>query len=702
MKKTFNRLLAATVAIPVALGQILAISANAAEDPAALQVTADQLLKVNAETGFPESPAGDTITYTVASDWNKTLGEKLTSAAADKTITLNAKDVVASINSTNYYAELLKDIVNASSDPTATVKDGVVTISGTANLDSYLAPQLADKLAGMDGYENVTLDTSILKNVAYTATINTDLENKKADAALTFTADGVDYTVSTATKYMQAVYDNLEAQIVAAVDQKVKKLAADTGLTEDEVRASADYDIAGDLAKLQAETDKLSSKIDAVNKKLDAAQSLTVAEKSYDSADAALAAALNYAVKKGVASAANVPNTVDGLAAKYGSAFDKGVASVNSSLKDAGVNVELAVSASDVAALAKSATKVTVAANAGDYTADLEIADAEYDAVVAYVEAQVAEKLPDKEVASVETVKTVKVEGSAKGSASFDVVRDVTVVLKDKTTTTTSTSETSGTTTSSGDTTVSTETTVSTDTTASSNTSDSTETSVSTDTTASSGSGSDTNTDTKTLPSNVSSVEVKLVDAKTASNVYLSSEESFDLAGLVESVTLYLEDGTTDETYAPADVLEFAETPASVYETVDKEAGVGKVYFEGTVALNYKGEDDITIDAAPTVAVALKGDTNLDGIVDSKDATEILTYAALYGVGQEPFFPTTKEASDLVTKLDYLVSDIDTESKAGVVEDGVSVIDSKDATYLLTYAALAGVGQDKEWAEIVK
>lgn len=34
MKKTFNRLLAATVAIPVALGQILAISANAAEAPA--------------------------------------------------------------------------------------------------------------------------------------------------------------------------------------------------------------------------------------------------------------------------------------------------------------------------------------------------------------------------------------------------------------------------------------------------------------------------------------------------------------------------------------------------------------------------------------------------------------------------------------------------------------------------------------------
>ncbi len=685
MKKTFNRLLAATVAIPVALGQILAISANAAEDPAALQVTTEQLLKVSAETGFPESPAGDTITYTVASDWNKTLGEKLTSAAADKTITLNAKDIVASINSTSYYAELLKDIVSASSDPTATVKDGVVTISGTADLDSYLAPQLAEKLAGMDGYENVTLDTSILKNIAYTATITTDLENKKADAALTFTADGKDYTVSTAVDYMQAVYESLEAQIIAAVDQKVKDLAKEYGITEDEVRANADFDIEGDLAKLQAETDKLSSKIAAVNKKLDAAQTLTVAEKSYDSADAALAAALNYAVKKSIASAANVPNTVDGLAAKYGSAFDKSVASVNSSLKDAGVNVELAVSASDVAAVAESATKVTVAANAGNYTAELEIADAEYDAVVTYVKAQVAEKLPEKEVASVETVKTVKVEGSAKGSAAFDVVRDVTVVLKDKTTTTTSTSDTTTTSSDTTGSTVSTETTVSTDTTTSGDTGSST-----------------TSTESKPLPTNVSSVEVKLVDAKTASNVYLSSEESFDLAGLVESVTLYLEDGTTDESYAPADVLEFAETPASVYETVDKEAGAGKVYFEGTVALNYKGEGDITIDAAPTVAVALKGDTNLDGTVDSKDAAEILTYAALYGVGQEPFFPTTKDASDLVSKLDYLVSDIDTESKAGAVEEGVSVIDSKDATYLLTYAALAGVGQDKEWAEIVK
>ena len=72
---------------------------------------------------------------------------------------------------------------------------------------------------------------------------------------------------------------------------------------------------------------------------------------------------------------------------------------------------------------------------------------AEYDAVVAYVKAEVAksDKLANKEVESVETTKTVTVKGAAAGTASFNVERDVVVVLKDKETTT-STSETTDTT----------------------------------------------------------------------------------------------------------------------------------------------------------------------------------------------------------------------------------------------------------------
>ena len=753
MKKTFNRLLAATVAIPVALGQVLAISANAAEAPAALKVTADKLLKVEPATGFPEtvSADADTITYTVESDWNTTLAKQLNTETSNKTVTVDAKKFVAGINSANYYVELLKKAVNASENPTATVKDGVVTISGTADF-SAATDKLAEKLDTLDGYEGFTLDTSILTGVAYTATIKTDFANSKSvDADLSFTANGKTYGVSTATEYANDVYTNLADQVTAAVDQKVKELAAKYNMTEDEVRANADFDIAGDVAALKAETDKLSADIAKAQKKYDSFKNLTKAAKSYDSADAALAAAVNY-LAKNVAAAANQPKTVDGMVAKYGANFDNGVASVNSSLKDAGVNVEIAVSSADVAALLKSATKVTIGAAAGTYTAELEITDAEKAEVEKYVEEQVAEKLPEKTVVSVDTVKTVTVSGAADGVAAFDVTRDVTVVLKDKDTTTTTTTTTgdSGTTTTdasgattdvsgattdvsgattdvsgattdvsgattdvsgattdvsgattdvsgattdvSGDTTdVSSETT-----TVSSDTTD-----VSGDTTTD---GSETTTDgsgttTETLPTGVSSVEVKTVDAETAENIYLSDEESFNVAGLIESVTLHLENGE-DVTVDPATAIDFEMTPAEAYETVTEKTA-GKVYFDGEVGLKYKGEEEVELTDTVKVAVALKGDTTLDGKVDATDLFETAYYVALQGAGKAPIFDTVKNGTALESKLAYLASDIDTESKAGEnTEDGK--LDATDMLYTAVYQAYNGAGKYIDWAEAIK
>ncbi len=718
MKKTFNRLLAATVAIPVALGQVLAISANAAEAPAALKVTADKLLKVEPATGFPEtvSADADTITYTVESDWNTTLAKQLNTETSNKTVTVDAKKFVAGINSANYYVELLKKAVDASENPTATVKDGVVTISGTADF-SAVTDKLAEKLDTLDGYEGFTLDTSILTGVAYTATIKTDFANSKSiDADLSFTANGKTYGVSTATEYANDVYTNLAGQVTAAVDQKVKELAAKYNMTEDEVRANADFDIAGDVAALKAETDKLSADIAKAQKKYDSFKNLTKTAKSYDSADAALAAAVNY-LSKNVAAAANQPKTVDGMVAKYGANFDNGVASVNSSLKDAGVNVEIAVSSADVAALLKSATKVTIGAAAGTYTAELEITDAEKAEVEKYVEEQVAEKLPEKTVVSVDTVKTVTVSGAADGVAAFDVTRDVTVVLKDKdttTTTTTTTGDSSTTTTDasgattdvsgattdvsgattdvSGDTTdVSSETT-----TVSSDTTD-----VSGDTTTD---GSETTTDgsgttTETLPTGVSSVEVKTVDAETAENIYLSDEESFNVAGLIESVTLHLENGE-DVTVDPATAIDFEMTPAEAYETVTEKTA-GKVYFDGEVGLKYKGEEKVEITDTVKVAVALKGDTTLDGKVDATDLFETAYYVALQGAGKAPIFDTVKNGTALESKLAYLASDIDTESKAGEnTEDGK--LDATDMLYTAVYQAYNGAGKHIDWAEAIK
>ena len=728
MKKTFNRLLAATVAIPVALGQVLAISANAAEAPAALKVTADKLLKVEPATGFPEtvSADADTITYTVESDWNTTLAKQLNTETSNKTVTVDAKKFVAGINSANYYVELLKKAVDASENPTATVKDGVVTISGTADF-SAATDKLAEKLDTLDGYEGFTLDTSILTGVAYTATIKTDFANSKSvDADLSFTANGKTYGVSTATEYANDVYTNLAGQVTAAVDQKVKELAAKYNMTEDEVRANADFDIAGDVAALKAETDKLSADIAKAQKKYDSFKNLTKAAKSYDSADAALAAAVNY-LSKNVAAAANQPKTVDGMVAKYGANFDNGVASVNSSLKDAGVNVEIAVSSADVAALLKSATKVTIGAAAGTYTAELEITDAEKAEVEKYVEEQVAEKLPEKTVVSVDTVKTVTVSGAADGVAAFDVTRDVTVVLKDKDTTTTDVSTTttdgSATTTDASATTTDGSATTTdgsaTTTDASATTTDGSATTTDASATTTDGSAttttdaSDTTTDngsnttttdgsgttTETLPTGVSSVEVKTVDAETAENIYLSDEESFNVAGLIESVTLHLENGE-DVTVDPATAIDFEMTPAEAYETVTEKTA-GKVYFDGEVGLKYKGEEEVEITDTVKVAVALKGDTTLDGKVDATDLFETAYYVALQGAGKTPIFDTVKNGTALESKLAYLASDIDTESKAGEnTEDGK--LDATDMLYTAVYQAYNGAGNHIDWAEAIK
>lgn len=261
MKKTFNRLLAATVAIPVALGQILAISATAANDRD-FTVTTNDILKIDpTQYDFPaDKVTADTTEFSFeqVSTWNEYISEQLNKVDG-KTLNIDAKAIVGSLNSANYYASLLKDFVNASENPTATVEGSTITIAGEANFADYLAPELEEKFASMEGYENVKLNTSVLEGVTYTAVIKADLDNKSVSTEMTFTAGGKDYTVETAPDYLTVVYDDLSAQVDKAVADKVAALAEEYGITEEEVLDNADFDIAGDKAALKAVTDKLSA-----------------------------------------------------------------------------------------------------------------------------------------------------------------------------------------------------------------------------------------------------------------------------------------------------------------------------------------------------------------------------------------------------------------------------------------------------------
>ncbi|MBR6616567.1 MAG: hypothetical protein IKL00_01685 [Oscillospiraceae bacterium] len=74
-------------------------------------------------------------------------------------------------------------------------------------------------------------------------------------------------------------------------------------------------------------------------------------------------------------------------------------------------------------------------------------------------------------------------------------------------------------------------------------------------------------------------------------------------------------------------------------------------------------------------------------MVDSKDAAQILVYAAKVGAGESGTLQESpeKEAAALS------VSDIDKNGE----------INSTDAAYILTYAAMAGSGKDADWDAIV-
>lgn len=655
--KNFNRVLAAAVAVPVALGQVLAISASAFNG-AVTEVTTADVKYVKPDINFPTSVDKDatTITFTQESNWNEVLNSKLASADG-KTFTVDAKAVANTLGG-SYYASLIKDVVNASENPTAEVSGSNVTITGTADFSSYVVPDLKAKFAEQ-GYGDLELNTDNMK-ASYTASVKADLANaKEAALELTLTAGGKTYTTTTVADYLDAIYDDLSAQLT--------KIVADKGVSAEDAAELAN--IGGDIKNKAA----------GLRDKIKLVQDANFAAKSYDTADQVVAAAINYAVKNNIASAAKLPNTVDGLAAKYGTTFDTAVDSLNKSLADADVNVKISVTASDLANLAKDGSDFTVAAAGGTYTVEFTIPDEEAAAVEEYAKAEVAKLNLDKTVKEVNTKKTVSATVSTDGVVGFDVDRAVEVVLEDKATTTTTT------------------------------TTEDPDNPVTTTTT----------TTPAVDPSAVDSIAVETVAAEASNGVYFSKDKAFNASDLISAVKLTLKDGSEtvyDDAASIDAYIGFKSTPGEVYKTVvdanaklaDKEK-VGKIYYQGGVDIYYttgvEGSDTIAIDTKPEVAVALKGDTNLNGKVDNDDALQTLTYYSNVNAGaKDVAFTATAKTNALLEKLVYFVSDVDTESKLGT-DSKDKLITNDDALFILTYYAqqYAGNKDDEEtlWTDVL-
>ncbi|WP_302587513.1 hypothetical protein [uncultured Ruminococcus sp.] len=618
--KKFNRVLAAAIAVPVAMGQVLAISSSAAVKPDAAQITADKLLYVNPESEIKDGKQ--------VSDWNTRMAGYVKDVNGEYSV--DAKSIVEGLSGTGKYTSLVKDIVSASANPTLTVKDGVFTVSGDADLSAYMVPQIQDKLneLGVD----YTVDASILK-VHYSFVVSTDLENSKeatVTGSITNDKNNTAYTVSAFDEYLNAVVADLSAQVQAAVP------AADVAQFSKILgEAAANYSSYTELTKAIA--------------------AKSFEETSYANADAVVAAIVDFAAKNGFESAASKPKTVDGLVAAYGSYFDKGISAVNDVLTQSDANVKLSISAADVAAVLNEGTNFKASATNGAYDLTFEIPDAEQDAVKAYV----AKQNPDKEFVSFDTVKEVEVTFATTGTVSFDVTRTVTYELKDKETTTTTTSDTNTTTT--------------------------TTTSGSGETTTTSGTGeTTTTTSTDIIPMK----DIESISVEVGEGVYNSEETSFDASELIVSAVATLKDGTTKD--LDASYFGFLQTPADVYTAP---------YYKGTVDIYYVGDADKTaLEDKPTVAVAMKGDTQLDGDVDMDDAFDTLQYYSSSAAGKTVTF--TDGSDELLEKLAFYVSDIDTESKAGKKTEDAE-ISMDDAFNILQYVSYRAAGKDVVWSDVI-
>ena len=649
MKKIFNRVLAAAVAVPVAISQGLLFT-NADEAASSTKLTTADFLTIEG--------------CKTSSDWGVDV-ETAIVAAAGATGTIDFSAISAALpNQDNYYVGVLNNILADSGNATATVTaDSKLTVTGSFDASSWvsdkLIPAVKDKLKEM-GHDasdiTVTLDAANLSGT-YSASIDAnDISTTKTftnGEATIVTSDGTSYKYTDYAAYLQTVVDQLKASIA-------QQLAAnDITLTAEE---AAELD---DLLTVRA--DNWTNKIENLLGK--------EGEKKYDSINDLLAAAN----KKN----SHVPASLSEAAA-YNAAADAAMSQINGIINQTDVAID--ITAQDVIDVLSQGYNVvaTADAEAGVYDLTFNIPDDQIDELTAALQEEQDKVDPTKAVVNVTSEKKVEVKATKDGTLFFDVTRTFTNDLIDKSLTTTTTAAT--TTTPAGGTTTTTPAGGTTTTTPAGGTTTTTPAGGTTTTTPAGGTTTTTDVTTTTGVTKISVVETK-------TGYYFSEDtRTFDPTALLKVVSVDEEGNETDIT---ADVTfgeDSAATPKSVYADTE-------TYYAGTVDAYYKG---VKLDAAPTVYIGVKGDADLNGRVELSDATLALTYYAEHAVNNDFYFTTSsadQPADENLETLAYFLTDINTESTAGK-DSSDAAIELADATNILTYYAEDAVNNNPKWAEI--
>ena len=177
------------------------------------------------------------------------------------------------------------------------------------------------------------------------------------------------------------------------------------------------------------------------------------------------------------------------------------------------------------------------------------------------------------------------------------------------------------------------------------------------------------------------------VETKAPQFYFSHDAEEFKPEDLIESITRYAvySDGTVSEN---GEIVEDFEdvgfddlTPEIIYTQQGNE------YFVSLKITDAFGTQMITEQVKTYIGV--KGDANLDGVADAKDAAKILEYAAAVGAGQDTLlYSDSDETSE---DLAFFLAEVNSSG----------VADAKDAAAILEYAAASGSGESKTWEEIL-
>jgi hypothetical protein len=757
----FKRVAAAAAAVPLALTQCLTFSSVAAENDAV------QIVGNTVQDGAVKSVSLEKLLYIPAnkteSTWNYTVDSALAEMIGTKG-TVNKDKILELVKNV---PENYREAAKAALEKYVLVNP--VTYEVTANKDVVIKatvsqPNFNGDWANTPGKALTELaeayNAPALKAVDFSSVkVGGEFEVTVKTSAL---ADGT--TVPVSVVYKTADGDIYAGDFAKFANEKLTEL-------ENIAKAAIAKEVAAD--KVQEATDKFLAKTALIRNKLDqAAKAMNTAltkTADYKSVSEALTAANQFLAKKNIKK--QIPTSAAEIAALktvqnyYNAAVNRasGKADIQitadqigafidglttKTLNDNGkeikteLNIELnngkatLVGAFDDAEAADvqkwvesmgyayvgSYKKLTGTVDFnGIKTADTASVDVQIERIL------VTETTTTSETTTSDTTTSATTTTDVTDTTTTDVTDTTTTDVTDTTTTdvtettsTTDVTETSSTTdvTQTTSTTDVTETSSTTDVTQTTSTTDVTETSSTTDTTETTETST---TDTTTTAIVTSTFKTQYIEIESVAGFYFNTEASFDKEQIKKAVlhdqtsqgytdvsgTVIITNVLSDEKTDITAELTFGDaTPANTYKAVENQFLYRvPVYYNGAVAKDDNG-NDLTV----TAYIGLKGDTDLNNIVDGRDASAVLTYYAKISTEGNTSENTALSPSTLVsgnadsTYDDFaaFLSDVKVDGgkeMSRFARRAERLIDGRDASSILSYYAKSSTAEYSEMAE---